>query len=59
MKDWATGSYVANGYMVNSAVGAGVTVYITRATSIKIDQAFVNGTEYHTGMILHVWKNYK
>ena len=59
MKNWSTGSYVASGYHVNSSIGGGVTVYIVQDTSIKIDQAFVNGTEYTTGMILHIWKNYR
>ncbi len=59
MKNWSTGEYIANGYYVNGSFGGSVSVYIVQDTSIRINQAFINGTEYSTGMILHIWKNYR
>ena len=59
MKAWGTGSYLANGYMANSSFGGSASIYLTQNTSIRIDQIFVNGTEYSTGFNINIWKNYK
>ena len=65
MRTWPTGAYAVQGYasLPTQGFGASCSIYITNqsasggAQMVRIDQVFVNGTEYTSTSTLSIYKN--